>query len=202
MMAFTVPPLPPPPPLRAPLRVGGGGPRRAAAAGAGPARRPARTAAPAAATSSGWLGARAPAADGRRVAAPLSSRVAAPSFARAARGDGVFMTGGGGGGGGDGGGGGGGAPPAGEFIRLEAFLKAQSVAPTGGQAKLLIRSGGVVVNGLTELRRGRKLRGGDVVEVEEEGVRMTVEFDSDGGGGEGGTMASGGEGSLTRGPRM
>lgn len=61
-----------------------------------------------------------------------------------------------------------------EYITLEAFLKLQGVCDTGGQAKMLIREGDVLVNGTVEIRRGRKLRGGDVVGVEGEG--MAVEF--------------------------
>lgn len=52
-----------------------------------------------------------------------------------------------------------------ETIKLEQFLKLAQVAPTGGQAKLLIQSGQVRVNGVVETRRGRKLRSGDCVEV-------------------------------------
>lgn len=52
-----------------------------------------------------------------------------------------------------------------ETIKLEQFLKLAQVAPTGGQAKLLIQSGQVRVNGVVETRRGRKLRSGDRVEV-------------------------------------
>lgn len=52
-----------------------------------------------------------------------------------------------------------------ETIKLEQFLKLAQVAATGGQAKLLIQSGKVSVNGLVETRRGRKLRPGDRVEV-------------------------------------
>lgn len=52
-----------------------------------------------------------------------------------------------------------------ETIKLEQFLKLAQVVATGGQAKLLIQSGDVSVNGLTETRRGRKLRPGDRVEV-------------------------------------
>jgi ribosome-associated protein len=36
---------------------------------------------------------------------------------------------------------------------------------TGGEAKVLIQSGDVQVNGAVELRRGRKLVGGDTVQV-------------------------------------
>lgn len=50
-------------------------------------------------------------------------------------------------------------------ITLEAFLKWCAVAPTGGQAKLLIRAGQVLVNGQVETRRSRRLVPGDAVEV-------------------------------------
>ena len=39
------------------------------------------------------------------------------------------------------------------------------VAPTGGQAKLMIQGGDVQVNGTLETRRGRKLVSGDRVTV-------------------------------------
>lgn len=50
----------------------------------------------------------------------------------------------------------------GEYITLEALLKASGVA-AGGDAKALIAAGEVAVNGEAERRRGRKLRVGDVV---------------------------------------
>lgn len=55
-----------------------------------------------------------------------------------------------------------------ETIKLEQFLKLAQVAATGGQAKMIIQSGQVRVNGLVETRRGRKLRPGDRVEVDNE----------------------------------
>ncbi|MEN9204282.1 MAG: RNA-binding S4 domain-containing protein [Thermostichales cyanobacterium DRC_bins_46] len=51
----------------------------------------------------------------------------------------------------------------GEFIRLDQFLKRVGLVGTGGQAKLLIQSGEVQVNGTLETRRGRKLYPGDRV---------------------------------------
>jgi ribosome-associated protein len=51
----------------------------------------------------------------------------------------------------------------GEFITLDALLKASGLAGSGGAAKLVIAEGGVRVNGEVELRRGRKLRAGDEV---------------------------------------
>lgn len=54
----------------------------------------------------------------------------------------------------------------GEFITLDALLKAAGLAGSGGNAKSLITSGAVRVNGEVETRRGRKLRGGDEVQLE------------------------------------
>ena len=51
-------------------------------------------------------------------------------------------------------------------IRLDAFLKLTGAAQTGGHAKLLIQEGAVAVDGATETRRGRKLRGGERVVVD------------------------------------
>jgi ribosome-associated protein len=53
----------------------------------------------------------------------------------------------------------------GDHIELQQLLKALKVAPTGGVAKMMIRSGEVLVNGEVETRRSRKLRAGDVVQV-------------------------------------
>ncbi|MGI8934043.1 MAG: RNA-binding S4 domain-containing protein [Phormidesmis sp.] len=61
-----------------------------------------------------------------------------------------------------------------EFIKLDQFLKVTDVAQSGGEAKLLIRSGEVSVNGEMELRRGRKLYDQDVVTVDE--VSFTVQI--------------------------
>ena len=52
-----------------------------------------------------------------------------------------------------------------ETIELDRFLKLALVAQSGGEAKMIIKSGAVKVNGEVETRRGRKLRPGDRVEV-------------------------------------
>ena len=52
-----------------------------------------------------------------------------------------------------------------ETIDLDQFLKLANIVGSGGEAKHLIRSGTILVNGQTETRRGRKLRHGDVVNV-------------------------------------
>jgi ribosome-associated protein len=56
-------------------------------------------------------------------------------------------------------------PIDGDMIRLGQFLKLADLIDTGGEAKVLIGSGDVTVNGEVDLRRGRQLHPGDVVEV-------------------------------------
>lgn len=51
-----------------------------------------------------------------------------------------------------------------DSIKLDQFLKLADVVASGGEAKHLIRSGAIRVNGETELRRGRTLHSGDVVQ--------------------------------------
>lgn len=60
-------------------------------------------------------------------------------------------------------------------IHLDQFLKAQQLVGSGGQAKVVIQGGEVLVNGEVETRRRRQLRGGDLVEFD--GHRLVVEFD-------------------------
>lgn len=48
-----------------------------------------------------------------------------------------------------------------EFIRLDALLKLGGAVETGGQAKILIQSGQVLVNGEICTMRGKKMREGD-----------------------------------------
>lgn len=51
----------------------------------------------------------------------------------------------------------------GEYITLQQLLKYCGITSTGGEAKLMIQAGKVMVNGETETRRGRKLYPGDKV---------------------------------------
>ena len=50
-----------------------------------------------------------------------------------------------------------------EYMKLGALLKRANIAATGGEAKYLIQSGEVFVNGEPCLMRGKKLKTGDVV---------------------------------------
>ena len=63
-----------------------------------------------------------------------------------------------------------------EFIRLGQAMKLAGAAQTGIEAKIMITSGEVRVNGETETRRGRKLHDGDRVELA--GGSFTVHADS------------------------
>lgn len=52
-----------------------------------------------------------------------------------------------------------------EYIKLQDLLKLAAITATGGEAKLLIQDGEVLVNGEVCTMRGKKLRPGDVVET-------------------------------------
>jgi ribosome-associated protein len=52
-----------------------------------------------------------------------------------------------------------------ETIRLGQFLKLACLVDTGGEAKIRIQYGEVKVNGEVEIRRGRQLKPGDLVEL-------------------------------------
>ncbi|TWT73423.1 ribosome-associated protein [Posidoniimonas polymericola] len=59
-------------------------------------------------------------------------------------------------------------------IHLDQFLKAHGLVGTGGQAKVVIQGGEVLLNGQVETRRRKQLREGDLVGFEGEEYR--VEF--------------------------
>ena len=61
-----------------------------------------------------------------------------------------------------------------EYIKLDSFLKLSGVSQTGGEAKLLIKSGKALVNHQPCLMRGKKLRPGDQVKVGEETFEVTA----------------------------
>ena len=51
------------------------------------------------------------------------------------------------------------------YITLVQFLKTIDAVGTGGAGKHAVRAGGILVNGVEDLRPGRKLHTGDVVKV-------------------------------------
>ena len=61
-----------------------------------------------------------------------------------------------------------------EFIRLDDLLKLTGVSSTGGQAKIMIKSGLILVNNEVCEMRGKKLRGGDIVTVPHEKREIAI----------------------------
>ena len=61
-----------------------------------------------------------------------------------------------------------------EYIKLKKLLKITAVTATGGEAKLLIQEGQVLVNGEVCTQRGKKIRPGD--DVEAEGLHYGVRY--------------------------
>ena len=59
-----------------------------------------------------------------------------------------------------------------EGTTLGQALKVASLVGSGGEAKILIQAGEVLVNGEVETRRGRMLHEGDVVEVGDERLEV------------------------------
>lgn len=55
-----------------------------------------------------------------------------------------------------------------EYIKLDAFLKFTGAVGTGGEAKIRIADGEVLVNGEVCTMRGKKLRNGDTVQLGKE----------------------------------
>ena len=59
-----------------------------------------------------------------------------------------------------------------EYIKLQDLLKFSGAAETGGEAKEAIQAGEVRVNGEVCTMRGKKIRAGDMVELD--GVKLVV----------------------------
>ena len=60
----------------------------------------------------------------------------------------------------------------GEYITLDALLKATGLAPSGGIAKMMVADGLVQVDGHEELRKTCKIRAGQIVSLS--GARIHV----------------------------
>jgi ribosome-associated protein len=54
------------------------------------------------------------------------------------------------------------------IIQLDQFMKLAGLVATGGQAKLVIQAGDVLLNGVVETRRKKKLKVGDEVTFQNE----------------------------------
>ncbi len=53
-----------------------------------------------------------------------------------------------------------------EYVELKNLLKLMNLVNSGGEAKFIIKEGGVNVNGEEEIRPGKKLRVGDKITFE------------------------------------
>lgn len=61
-----------------------------------------------------------------------------------------------------------------EFIKLDSLLKFAGVTETGGIAKEIITDGKIKVNGEVCLMRGKKIRSGDSVVIDEIELEIRV----------------------------
>lgn len=61
-----------------------------------------------------------------------------------------------------------------EYIKLQDLLKLADAVSTGGEAKIRVQEGEVLVNGETCTQRGRKIRPGDKVDYH--GMTIGVEY--------------------------
>ena len=61
-----------------------------------------------------------------------------------------------------------------EFIKLQDLLKLANAVGTGGEAKIVIQNGDVLVNGEVCTMRGKKIRPGDTVVFH--GKELTVSY--------------------------
>nr|WP_315045498.1 S4 domain-containing protein YaaA [uncultured Leptotrichia sp.] len=61
------------------------------------------------------------------------------------------------------------------FIKLDQLLKWTNLTGSGSEAKMFILNGDVKVNGEVELRRGKKIHEGDIVEFNGEKITVKVQ---------------------------
>jgi ribosome-associated protein len=59
-----------------------------------------------------------------------------------------------------------------EYIELQNLLKISGLCPTGGNAKIAITGGDVLVDGVSETRRSKKIRSGQIVSFDGHEIRV------------------------------
>ncbi|GLR20005.1 RNA-binding S4 domain-containing protein [Portibacter lacus] len=59
-----------------------------------------------------------------------------------------------------------------EYVELKNLLKLLNYVNSGGEAKVIIQNGEILVNDEVELRRGRKLKPGDIVKINEDQIKI------------------------------
>lgn len=60
-----------------------------------------------------------------------------------------------------------------DYITLGQLLKFADVVTEGGEAKAYLASNKILVNGVEENRRGKKIRSGDIVELPEMVIQIS-----------------------------
>lgn len=61
-----------------------------------------------------------------------------------------------------------------EPVELYKILKFEGLAPSGAAAKIAIGQGLVMVNGVVETRKRKKIIGGDIIHFEDEELRVVL----------------------------
>jgi len=61
-----------------------------------------------------------------------------------------------------------------EYITLGQFLKIADIISSGGEQKVYLASHKVIVNDVDENRRGKKLRDGDVIEIDSQQYQICM----------------------------
>ncbi|NLV77365.1 MAG: RNA-binding S4 domain-containing protein [Tissierellia bacterium] len=54
-----------------------------------------------------------------------------------------------------------------DIIKLDQLLKFAGITQTGGESKILINKGKVMVNGEIIKQRGKKIKKGDIIEIKD-----------------------------------
>ena len=66
-----------------------------------------------------------------------------------------------------------------EYIELYKLLKTTHLVGTGGEAKILISEGAVLVNGEEEYRKRYKVRSGDFIEFDGKEINVSREMEGE-----------------------
>lgn len=61
-----------------------------------------------------------------------------------------------------------------EYITIGQFLKLAEIIDSGGMAKWFLSEHTILVNGEQDQRRGKKLRDGDIIEIEKYGKFLVM----------------------------
>ena len=61
-----------------------------------------------------------------------------------------------------------------EPVELYKILKFEGMVPSGGEAKMVVANGLVLVNGAVETRKRKKIVSGDVIEFNDEIIRVLL----------------------------